>query len=51
VFAVARTASVVRPSVAVIVSALRGAARSMSQRVAPPEPPDGHETSGSAEPL
>ena len=51
VFAVARTASVVRPSVAVIVSALRGAARSMSQRVAPPEPSDGHETSGSAEPL
>jgi DNA-binding transcriptional LysR family regulator len=35
VFAVARTASVLRPSVAVIVSALRGAARSMSQRVAP----------------
>jgi DNA-binding transcriptional LysR family regulator len=33
VFAVARTASVLRPSVAVIVSALRGAARSMSQRV------------------
>jgi len=51
VFAVARTASVVRPSVAVIVSALRGAARSMSQRVAPPEAHDGHETSGSAEPL
>ena len=51
VFAVARTASVVRPSVAVIVSALRGAARSMSQRVAPPEAPDGQETSGSAEPL
>lgn len=35
VFAVARTASVVRPSVAVIVSALRGAARSISQRAAP----------------
>ena len=51
VFAVARTASVVRPSVAVIVSALRGAARSMSQRAAPPEAHDGHETSGSAEPL
>jgi DNA-binding transcriptional LysR family regulator len=33
VFAVARTASVLRPSVAVIVSALRGAARSMSHRV------------------
>jgi DNA-binding transcriptional LysR family regulator len=32
VFAVARTASVARPSVAVIVSALRGAARSISQR-------------------
>jgi DNA-binding transcriptional LysR family regulator len=51
VFAVARTASVVRPSVAVIVSALRGAARSMSQRVAPPEIHDGNETPGSAEPL
>jgi len=32
VFAVARTASVARPSVAVIVSALRGAARSISAR-------------------
>lgn len=32
VFAVARTASVLRPSVGVIVSALRGASRSMSQR-------------------
>jgi DNA-binding transcriptional LysR family regulator len=32
VFAVARTASVTRPSVAVIVSALRGAARSISHR-------------------
>jgi DNA-binding transcriptional LysR family regulator len=32
VFAVARTASVMRPSVAVIVSALRGAARSISAR-------------------
>jgi len=32
VFAVARTASVARPSVAVIVSALRGAARSITQR-------------------
>jgi DNA-binding transcriptional LysR family regulator len=32
VFAVARTASVMRPSVAVIVSALRGAARSISHR-------------------
>jgi DNA-binding transcriptional LysR family regulator len=37
VFAVARTASVLRPSVAVIVSALRGAARSMSHRVVAPE--------------
>jgi len=51
VFAVARTASVVRPSVAVIVSALRGAARSMSQRTAPQETHDGHETPGPAEPL
>ncbi|HWG03116.1 MAG TPA: LysR family transcriptional regulator [Trebonia sp.] len=34
VFAVARTASLLRPTVAVIVSALRGAARSMSQRAA-----------------
>jgi DNA-binding transcriptional LysR family regulator len=32
VFAVARTASVMRPSVAVIVSALRGAARSIAHR-------------------
>jgi len=32
VYAVARTASVLRPSVGVIVSALRGAARSMAQR-------------------
>ena len=51
VFAVARTASVVRPSVAVIVSALRGAARSMSQRAAAQEAHDGHETPGPAEPL
>jgi len=51
VFAVARTASVVRPSVAVIVSALRGAARSMSQRAAAQEASDGHETPGPAEPL
>jgi DNA-binding transcriptional LysR family regulator len=35
VFAVARTASLMRPSVSVIVSALRGGARSMSQRSAP----------------
>lgn len=48
VFAVARTASVVRPSVAVIVSALRGAARSMSQRAAPP---DAHDGAGAADPL
>ena len=33
IFAVARTASVQRPSVGVIVSALRGASRSMSHRV------------------
>jgi DNA-binding transcriptional LysR family regulator len=51
VFAVARTASVVRPSVAVIVAALRGAARSMSQRTAPAEVHDGHEAPGAAEPL
>ena len=35
VFAVARTASLMRPSVSVIVSALRGGARSMSQRAVP----------------
>jgi DNA-binding transcriptional LysR family regulator len=34
VFAVARTASVGRPSVAVIVSALRGAARAMTRQAA-----------------
>lgn len=34
IFAVARTASVVRPSVAVIVNALRGAARSISRATA-----------------
>lgn len=51
VFAVARTASVVRPSVAVIVSALRGAARSMSQRAAAHEPHETHESAGLAEPL
>jgi DNA-binding transcriptional LysR family regulator len=34
VFAVARTASMLRPSVAVILGSLRGAARSMSQRAA-----------------
>jgi DNA-binding transcriptional LysR family regulator len=45
VFAVARTASLLRPSVAVIVSALRGAARSISQRAAH----DPHESAGHAE--
>ena len=35
IYAVARTASVARPSVAVIIAALRGAARSLSQRTAP----------------
>ncbi len=49
VFAVARTASVVRPSVAVSVGALRGAARSLSQRAAAQEAHDGHEAP--AEPL
>jgi hypothetical protein len=34
VFAVARTASVIRPSVAVIVAALRSAARAMSRQPA-----------------
>ena len=34
VFAVARTASVIRPSVAVIVAALRGAARTMTRQSA-----------------
>src|SRR5215468_1341708 len=51
VFAVARTASVVRPSVAVIVSALRGAARSMAQRAAAAEVHDSHEAPVPAEPL
>ena len=54
VFAVARTASVLRPSVAVIVTSLRGAARSMSHRVPPPEAQeahDPHEAPGPAEPL
>lgn len=45
VFAVARTASVVRPSVAVIVSALRGAARSIAHRAVPAhETHETHET-------
>jgi DNA-binding transcriptional LysR family regulator len=43
VYAVARTASVPRPSVAVIVSALRGAARSMTQRPAVAEPAESAE--------
>ena len=51
VFAVARTASVVRPSVAVIVSALRGAARSLAQRAAAAETHDGHEAPAPSEPL
>jgi DNA-binding transcriptional LysR family regulator len=51
VFAVARTASVARPSVAVIVNALRGAARSMAQRAAAAEAHDGHEAPAPAEPL
>ncbi len=41
IYAVARTASVARPSVAVIIAALRGAARSLSARLAPdPAQPD-----------
>lgn len=44
VFAVARTASLLRPSIAVIVSALRGAARSMSQRAAAQEPAEAPES-------
>ncbi len=54
VFAVARTASVLRPSVAVIVSSLRGAARSMSHRVPTQEShevQDSQETPGPADPL
>jgi DNA-binding transcriptional LysR family regulator len=51
VFAVARTASVVRPSVAVIVSALRGGARSMAHRAAAAEAHDGHEAPKPAESL
>jgi DNA-binding transcriptional LysR family regulator len=38
IYAVARTASVGRPSVAVIVAALRGAARSLSARMAQADP-------------
>jgi DNA-binding transcriptional LysR family regulator len=51
VFAVARTASMLRPSVAVILSSLRGAARSMSQRSAPAEAAEAQEPSGSGDPL
>jgi len=39
VLAVARTASVARPSVAVIIAALRGAARSLSARINQPDAP------------
>lgn len=46
VFAVARTASVLRPSVAVILGALRGAARSLSQRTATVEVHEAHEAPG-----
>ncbi len=46
VFAVARTASMLRPSVAVILSSLRGAARSMSQRAAAVEVPETQEAPG-----
>jgi DNA-binding transcriptional LysR family regulator len=46
VFAVARTASMLRPSVAVILGSLRGAARSMAQRIAAVEIPDPHEAPG-----
>ncbi|HEY6788426.1 MAG TPA: LysR family transcriptional regulator [Trebonia sp.] len=38
IYAVARTASVARPSVAVIIAALRAAARSLSARMAPLDP-------------
>ena len=41
VFAVARTASVIRPSVAVIVAALRGAARAMTRQPARSSPRPG----------
>jgi DNA-binding transcriptional LysR family regulator len=40
IYAVARTASVARPSVAVIIAALRGAARSLAARIAQPEQPE-----------
>ncbi|HEX8006084.1 MAG TPA: LysR family transcriptional regulator [Trebonia sp.] len=50
VYAVARTASVLRPSVGVIVSALRGAARSMAQRPGAAESaePAGHDATAEA---
>jgi DNA-binding transcriptional LysR family regulator len=50
VYAVARTASVLRPSVGVIVSALRGAARSMAQRPTAAESADpaGHDAPAEA---
>jgi DNA-binding transcriptional LysR family regulator len=51
VFAVARTASMLRPSVAVILSSLRGAARSMSHRSAPAEAAEAQEPPGSGDPL
>jgi DNA-binding transcriptional LysR family regulator len=51
VFAVARTASMPRPSVAVILSALRGAARSMSHRSTAAEVPEPQEPPGPADPL
>jgi DNA-binding transcriptional LysR family regulator len=40
IYAVARTASVARPSVSVIVTALRGAARSLAARMTQPEQPE-----------
>ncbi len=49
VFAVARTASMLRPSVAVILGSLRGAARSLSQRAAAAVEP--HEAPGSSDAL
>jgi DNA-binding transcriptional LysR family regulator len=53
VFAVARTASLARPSVAVIVGALRGAARSVSPVPRAPEPtePSEPEPADPAEPV
>jgi DNA-binding transcriptional LysR family regulator len=50
VYAVARTASVLRPSVGVIVSALRGAARSMAQRPSAAESAEPAAHDASAEP-